>query len=122
MKVEYVKVECDIWDIATLKDDFEAGNLVTKIGECFQVVNKLDYVVASITGGENVFFGDGELYRRTETPVTFESELYAIDDELDIFIHNEDDVFISCKESGVGINIKTDKAHQLSEILKKYGK
>lgn len=106
VKVEYEKVECDIWNIATLKEDFEAGNLFHKKLASWQIVTEL--------GLFKRVHNHGFVYRRIETPVTLESELEEIGFK---FYNSRENIDV---EDYAGIGFQT--IHKLSAILKKHGK
>lgn len=113
IKVEYKKVECDIWNIATLKDDFEAGNLFRFDADKYdyEPIEKENYVASYLV--------NRVLYRRIETPVTLESELSELGfadgvvDDFGVWVSDEDENTI---------RVEFGQIHHLSAILKKYGK
>lgn len=107
MKVEYEKVECDIWDIATLKDDFEKGLLYRAPEWKLKFTKHLSLCVAEF----------GCVYRRIETPVTLESELFSIV-EVDSF----GDEYIRFKDGDDFVRIDFETIEKICEIRKKYGK
>lgn len=109
VKVEYEKVECDIWNIATLKDDFEAGLIYDAYHE--KLENKASLVVSV-----NCY---NHVYRRIETPVTLESELKE-EFDFDVALFDGGLGFIGVDLNRVDVSWST--IHKASELGKKHGK
>lgn len=112
-KIECVKVELDIWDIASLKADFDAGNLFfyhERLRKYFKI------------GREGLFFDmvltGKTIYRIVETQVTLESELEGV--SFSISIEGDDVVYYLGTSNELAISFYD--IHKISEILKRHGK
>lgn len=116
IKTEYEEVGCDLWNIATLKDDFEAGVLYK-----LEHVNddKPVYSILKTKPALSYNLSLGYVYRRIETPVTLESELQELFGDRVIYRGDLKEPKLLIMDLDL---VKTDYIHQLSAILKKYGK
>lgn len=117
-RIEYVKIDYDFWNLSELKEHFEKGELYRHSrDQYFKIEEMADLGVAA----DNFI----DIYKQVETPITLESELL----ELGLVIHGcyiefifdegmiqvySDNEYQSC--------LDPETIHELSEILKRYGK
>lgn len=107
-KFTFVKVECSEWDIATLKDDFEAEKLYLSGDDSCLIgtVQSLSYAIAI----------NGFIYKKVDKQSDLDSDVEGL-------------MGFECASSVGTIifeypvhSLSFDKIHELSEILKRHGK
>lgn len=104
-RILYVQVECDIWDIANLKSDFEKGNLYSKIYGEFYKIEKLPDLLQEVLQSNDIY-----------TPVTLGkavSNLGLCASYSEGFVHFYDDE--------IEFAVSTKDILELAEVFKQYG-
>ncbi len=103
---QFEKVECSIWDITDLRNDFEDGLLYSKLNSNGEII-KIKSIHAM-----TVSIRDDKLYRKVEKP-TLDMELGDLGFEV-------------CNQKFIydfnGSAFSFEAIHKLSEILKRHGK